>query len=65
VVAGLIPFAPAQVNLAETEVAVGDERAHPEPLGEDQSLAVVSFSNAGVATRSDVTSEVESLVGRT
>jgi hypothetical protein len=39
VVAGLIPFARAQVDLAETEVAVGDEGARPEPLGEGQRLA--------------------------
>jgi hypothetical protein len=37
------------VELAEAEVAVGDERAHAELAGEGQRLAVVAFGVLGAA----------------
>src|SRR6266566_526280 len=37
----LLSLACAPVELAEAEVAVGDERAHAELLGEGQRLAIV------------------------
>ncbi len=40
----LFPSAGAQADLADTEVAVGDERAHPEPLGEYQRLTILALS---------------------
>ena len=39
--AGLLALARALVELAETEVAVGDERAQAQFLGQGQSLAIV------------------------
>ena len=39
----LLALARAPVELAEAEVAVGDERAHAELAGESQRLAVVAF----------------------
>ena len=39
----LLALARAPVELAEAEVAVGDERAHAARLGESQCLAVVGF----------------------
>ncbi len=49
----------AAVELAEAEVAVGDEGAHAELVGEGQRLAVVPFSVLGAAGRRDVTGEAE------
>src|SRR4051794_20766432 len=37
----------ALVELAETEMAVGDDRAHPEPLGERKCVTVVAFGVLG------------------
>ena len=56
---GLRPVAGAAVELAEAEVAVGDEGAHAELGGEGQGLAVVAFSVLGAAGRRDVTGEAE------
>ena len=56
---GLLPLARAPVELAEAEVAVGDERAHAELAGECQRLAVVAFGVLGAACRRDVTGEAE------
>jgi hypothetical protein len=56
VVAGLIPFARAQVDLAETEVAVGDEGAHPEPLGDGQRLAIMSLAALGCCFQNSASS---------
>ena len=44
----LLARARAQVDLAETEVAVGDEGAHAEPLGERQRLAILSLAALGI-----------------
>jgi hypothetical protein len=41
VLAGLLALAGASVELAETEVAVGDERAQAQFLGQGQGLAIV------------------------
>src|SRR2546422_11391949 len=40
----LLSFARALVELAETELAVGDERTHAARLGERQCLAVVGLA---------------------
>jgi hypothetical protein len=40
-------------------VAVGDEGAHAELVGEGQRVTVVTFSVLGAAGRRDVTDEVE------
>ena len=45
---GLLALARAPVELAEAEVAVGDERAHAARLGERQRLAVVGLAALGV-----------------
>jgi hypothetical protein len=55
----LFPLLRAPVELAETEVAVGDERAHAELAGERQGFAVVAFSVLGAAARRDITGEAE------
>src|SRR6266849_4307477 len=44
----LLPLARAPRELAEAEVAVGDERAHAAWLGERQRLAVVSLAALGI-----------------
>ena len=49
----------ASAELAEAEVAEGDERAHAERVGERQRLAVVACSFVGAARRRDVTGEAE------
>ena len=46
--AALLPLASAPIELAEAEVAVGDERAHAARLGEGQRLAVVGLAALGV-----------------
>ena len=46
--AGLLALARAPVELAEAEVAVGDERAHAQRLGEGQGLAIVGLGALGV-----------------
>ncbi len=43
----LLALARAPVELAEAEVAVGDERAHAAGLGEGQRLLVVVLDAAG------------------
>src|SRR5215213_483964 len=45
---GLLACPRAQVKLAETEVAVGDEGVHAEPLGESQRLAIKSLAALGI-----------------
>ena len=45
---GLRLVARSPIELAEAEVAVGDERAHAARLGEGQRLAVVSLAALGV-----------------
>jgi len=52
-------LARAPVELAEAEVAVGNERAHAKFAGERQRLAIVAFSVLGAACRRDVTGEAE------
>jgi hypothetical protein len=59
VFAGPLALARAPVELAEAEVAVGDERAHAEVVGECQGLAVGAFSVLGAAGRRDTTGEAE------
>ena len=44
----LLVLAGAPVELAEAEVAVGDERAHAARLGERQCLAVVGLAALGI-----------------
>ena len=44
----LLALARAPVELAEAEVAVGDERAHAARLGERQRLAVVGLAALGI-----------------
>ena len=46
--AGLLALARAPVELAEAEVAVGDEGAHAARLGERQRLAVVGLAALGI-----------------
>src|SRR5207237_6929097 len=59
VLLGVLQLAHAPVELAEPEVAVGDEGAHAELDGECQRLAVVAFGVRGAACRRDVTGEAE------
>ena len=47
-VAGLLALARAPGELAEAEVAVGDEGAHAARLGERQRLAVVGLTALGI-----------------
>ncbi len=44
----LLALAGAPVELAEAEVAVGDERAHATRLGEGQRPVIVGFAGLGV-----------------
>src|SRR4029434_3108481 len=70
VVARVLALADAPGELAEAEVAVGDERAHAELAGEHQRLAGVAFSGLsdayallahyGVLAPSDVWSKAAS-----
>ena len=46
--ARLLPLAGAPVELAEAEVAVGDERAHAQLLGQGQGLAIVRLRGVGL-----------------
>jgi hypothetical protein len=46
---GLRPVARSAVELAEAEVAMGDEGAHAELAGEGQALVVVAFGFLGAA----------------
>jgi hypothetical protein len=60
----LLPLACAPVELAETEVAVGDERAHAEVGGERQRLAVMGLAALGiepVGMGRDVPEQVQSM----
>jgi hypothetical protein len=41
-------LARASVELAQTEVTMGDERAHAARLGEGERLTVVDFASLGV-----------------
>jgi hypothetical protein len=51
----------AVIHLAETEVAVGNERTHAAGLGERQRLAVVAFSVLSAGCGGDVTVEAEGM----
>src|SRR5262245_20981814 len=55
----LLALARAAVELAEAEVAVGDEGAHGEVTSECQCLAVVDFRVLGAAGQRDVAGEAE------
>src|SRR5262249_27312375 len=55
----LVALARAPVELAEAEVAVGDEGTHTARLGEGQRLAVVVGSVLGATRRRDVTAEAK------
>jgi hypothetical protein len=62
----LDPLARAPVELAEAEVAVGDERAHAARLCEGQRLAVVGLAALGVEPvrmGRDVAEQVQSVGG--
>ena len=48
VLARLLALANVTGVLAEAEVAVGNERAHPAGLGEHQRLAVVGLASLGI-----------------
>jgi hypothetical protein len=54
-------IAPAAMQFAETEVAVGDKRTHAAGLGERQRLAIVAFGVLGTARGSDFSVQGESL----
>ena len=61
---GLLALACAGVELAEAEVAVGDEGAHAARLGQRQRLAVVSLAGLGVeavAMGRDVAEQVQNV----
>src|SRR2546428_130320 len=63
VFAGVLPLACAPVELAEAEVAVGDERAHAELVGEGHGLPVGGFGLLGIrgiAMRGDLAQSPES-----
>ena len=56
----LLALARAPVELAEAEVAVGDEGAHPELLGERERVTVVAVSVLrGIAAGGDLAEEAE------
>src|SRR3972149_6862548 len=56
VLLALMPLTRAPVELAEPEVAVGDERAHPQLLGERERVTVVAVSVLrGIAAGGDLT----------
>src|SRR5262249_34943533 len=57
----LLAVARAPVELAEAEVAVGDEQAHAELAGELQRLAVGAFGVVRTGCRCDVTQEAKGL----
>ena len=60
VLAGLLALARAPVELAEAEVAVGDERAHLELLGERERVTVVAVSVLRrIAAGGDLAEEAE------
>src|SRR5262245_55619599 len=55
----LLALARAPVELAEAEMAVGDEGAHAEFTREGQRPAVVTFSVLGAGGRRNVAGEAE------
>ena len=56
----LLALVRVRVELAEAEVAVGDERAHPELLGERERVTVVAVSvRRGIAAGGDLAEEPE------
>ena len=56
----LLTLAGAPVELAEAEVAVGDEGAHPELLGERERVTVVAVSvRRGIAAGGDLAEKAE------
>src|SRR5436190_18611983 len=60
VLLGLLALAGAPKELAETEVAVGDEGAHPELLGERERVTVVAVSVLrGIAAGGDLAEQAE------
>src|SRR5215831_373750 len=61
VLLGLLAIAPAAVKLAETEVAVSDQRTHTAGFSEGQRFAVVAFSVLGAGCGGDVTVEAEGI----
>jgi hypothetical protein len=61
VLLGLLAVARAPVQLAEAEVAVGDQGAHAEFGSKRQCLAVVAFSVRSAACRRDISGEAESV----
>jgi hypothetical protein len=62
----VLTLARTPVELAETEVAVGNERAHAARLGERQRLAVVGLSALGIESveRSGDVAEQAQRLGR-
>jgi len=61
VLLSLTGIAHAVMHLAETEVAVGNERTHAAGLGERQRLAVVAFGVLAAGYGGDVTVEAEGM----
>ena len=59
VLVGLRSVARSLVELAEAEVAVGDEGAHAELGGERQGLPIVFVSEIGATRRRHVTGKAE------
>ena len=63
----LPPFACVSGELAEAEVAAGDQRAHAAWLGEGQRLAVVGLATLGiepVGMGCDVAKQVQRMGGK-
>jgi len=56
---GLLAIALSAMELAETEVTMGDERAHAAGHGERECLAIIGFGILSAAGRDDVTGEAE------
>ena len=60
VLLSFLPIAHAAAELAEAEVAMGDERTHAARLGQGQRITVVTGSLVpGIATAGDVAEKVE------
>ena len=61
VLLSLLAITRAVTELAEAEVAMGDQRAHAPGFGERQGLAVVAFGVLTAACRGNVAGEAEGM----
>ena len=57
----MLAIAPAAIQFAEAQLAMGNKRTHAAGLGERQRLTVLAFSVFGASCAGDVTAEPESV----